>query len=153
MCPLRSSIDPQDQRRQDVQNGWWVIKKYNCVGCHQIQVGQRSVLMDVPLYQTPEGKDLLPPRLTSEGARVDPNWLLRFLNDPSLSEPERSRRHEPASCNSATACCPNAPQATEQPNRHERDRNATTAGAKTESRNRDWIAMACGLSEGAHADI
>ena len=34
----------------------------------------------------PEGKDLLPPRLTSEGARVDPNWLLRFLHDPSLSE-------------------------------------------------------------------
>ncbi|MGI8897499.1 MAG: c-type cytochrome [Pyrinomonadaceae bacterium] len=78
--------NPQDQRRQDVQNGWWVIKKYNCVGCHQIQVGQRSVLMDVPVYQTPEGKDLLPPRLTSEGARVDPNWLLRFLQDPSLSD-------------------------------------------------------------------
>ncbi|MDQ5845766.1 MAG: hypothetical protein M3539_10785, partial [Acidobacteriota bacterium] len=77
---------PQDQRRQDVQNGWWVIKKYNCVGCHQIQVDQRSTLMDVPLYQTPEGKDFLPPRLTSEGARVDPNWLLRFLTDPSLSE-------------------------------------------------------------------
>src|SRR5678816_3804137 len=77
---------PQDQRRQDVQNGWWVIKKYNCMGCHQIQVGQRSVLMDVPVYQTPEGKDLLPPRLTSEGARVDPNWLLHFLHDPSLSD-------------------------------------------------------------------
>jgi hypothetical protein len=42
--------------------------------------------MDVPAYQTPEGKDLLPPRLTSEGARVDPNWLLRFLKDPSLSD-------------------------------------------------------------------
>jgi cytochrome c551/c552 len=77
---------PQDQRRQDVQNGWWVVKKYNCMGCHQLQVGQRSVLMDVPFYQTPDGKDLLPPRLTSEGARVDPNWLLRFLHDPSLSE-------------------------------------------------------------------
>jgi cytochrome c2 len=77
--------NPQDQRRQDVQNGWWVIKKYNCMGCHEIQVGQRSVLMGVPFYQTPEGKDLLPPILTSEGARVDPNWLLRFLNDPSLS--------------------------------------------------------------------
>ncbi|MFN2511628.1 MAG: c-type cytochrome [Pyrinomonadaceae bacterium] len=77
---------PQDQRRQDVQNGWWVIKKYNCMGCHEIQVGQRSVLMGVPFYQTPEGKDLLPPILTSEGARVDPNWLLRFLNDPSLSD-------------------------------------------------------------------
>lgn len=76
---------PQDQRRQDIQNGWWVIKKYNCQGCHELQVGQRSVVQELPFYQTPEGKDLLPPRLTSEGARVDPAWLLRFLNDPSLS--------------------------------------------------------------------
>jgi len=77
--------NPQDQRRQDIQNGWWVVKKYNCMGCHQLQVGQRSVVMDLAFYQTPEGKDLLPPRLTSEGARVDPAWLLRFLHDPSLS--------------------------------------------------------------------
>ena len=76
---------PQDQRRQDIQNGWWVIKKYNCQGCHQLQVGERSVAQGLPLFQTPEGKDLLPPRLTSEGARVDPAWLLKFLNDPSLS--------------------------------------------------------------------
>lgn len=76
---------PQDQRRQDIQNGWWVIKKYNCMGCHEVQVGQRSVVQDLPFYQTPEGKDLLPPRLTSEGARVDPSWLLRFLHDPSMS--------------------------------------------------------------------
>ena len=77
--------NPQDQRRQDIQNGWWVIKKYNCQGCHQLQVGQKSVVQDLPFYQTPEGKDLLPPRLTSEGARVDPAWLLKFLHDPSLS--------------------------------------------------------------------
>jgi cytochrome c551/c552 len=84
--PRTLFYDPQDQRRQDIQAGWWVIKKYNCMGCHQIQPGQRSVLMDVPFYQTPDGKDLLPPRLTSEGARVDPNWLLKFLHDPSLSD-------------------------------------------------------------------
>ncbi|MCU1265127.1 MAG: hypothetical protein JWM21_1445 [Acidobacteria bacterium] len=83
--PKSLFYDPQDQRRQDIQNGWWLIKKYNCVGCHQVQVGQRSILMDLPQYSTPEGKDLLPPRLTSEGARVDPNWLLRFLHDPSLN--------------------------------------------------------------------
>ena len=83
--PSSLFFNPQDQRRQDIQNGWWVIKKYNCMGCHQLQVGQRSVVMDLPFYQTPEGKDLLPPRLTSEGARVDPAWLLRFLHDPSLS--------------------------------------------------------------------
>jgi cytochrome c2 len=83
--PRTLFYNPQDQRRQDIQNGWWVIKKYNCMGCHEIQVGQRSVVQDLPFYQTPEGKDLLPPRLTSEGARVDPAWLLRFLHDPSMS--------------------------------------------------------------------
>jgi cytochrome c551/c552 len=83
--PQSLFYNPEDTRRQDIQNGWWVIKKYNCMGCHQIQVGQRSVVMDLPFYQTPEGKDLLPPRLSSEGARVDPAWLLKFLHDPSLS--------------------------------------------------------------------
>jgi cytochrome c551/c552 len=92
--------NPQDQRRKDVQDGWWVIKKYNCMGCHQLQVGQRSVLMDVPVYQTPEGKDLLPPRLTSEGARVDPNWLLRFLHDPSLSDARGTTAFAQPSANS-----------------------------------------------------
>ncbi|MEP6637567.1 MAG: c-type cytochrome, partial [Acidobacteriota bacterium] len=94
--------NPQDARRQDIQNGWWVVKKYNCVGCHQIQVGQRSILMDVPFYQTPDGKDLLPPRLTSEGARVDPSWLLRFLHDPSLSDQKPSGVTAPPSSNDAT---------------------------------------------------
>ncbi|HLL16507.1 MAG TPA: c-type cytochrome [Pyrinomonadaceae bacterium] len=72
-------------QRKDVQEGWWLIKKYNCMGCHSVQVGQKSVLQDLPQYLTPEGKDQLPPALMTEGARVDPNWLMRFLIDPSLS--------------------------------------------------------------------
>jgi cytochrome c551/c552 len=83
--PQSLFYSPEDTRRQDIQNGWWVVKKYNCMGCHQIQVGQRSVVMDIPFYKTPEGRELLPPRLSSEGARVDPAWLLKFLHDPSLS--------------------------------------------------------------------
>jgi hypothetical protein len=85
-----------DARRKDIQDGWWVIKKYNCMGCHNVQVGQKSVLSGLPRYQDPDWKDQLPPQLTSEGARVDPDWLLRFLSDPSLSgtqgkaEPGRS---------------------------------------------------------------
>ena len=39
----------------------------------------------MPQFLTPEGKDQLPPALFTEGARVDPEWLLRFLTDPSLS--------------------------------------------------------------------
>jgi mono/diheme cytochrome c family protein len=83
--PASLFFRPDDQRKA-VQDGWWVVKKYNCMGCHSIQVGQRSILMDLPLYQNPDWKDQLPPNLTSEGARVDPNWLLRFLHDPSLTD-------------------------------------------------------------------
>jgi cytochrome c2 len=72
-------------RRRDMQDGWWVVKKYNCMGCHTVQVGQASILSTLDFYKTPEGKEQLPPALTTEGARVDPNWLLRFLTDPSLS--------------------------------------------------------------------
>ncbi|HKY44056.1 MAG TPA: c-type cytochrome, partial [Pyrinomonadaceae bacterium] len=107
---------PQDQRRQDVQNGWWVIKKYNCVGCHEIQVGQRSVVQDLAFYQTPEGKDLLPPRLTSEGARVDPTWLLKFLTDPSLSGEKTPGQQQQINALAAASPTPQAaPQASGSP--------------------------------------
>ena len=91
---------PPDQRRQDIQNGWWVIKKYNCMGCHVLQPGQQSqvyinsgepvtaggaVLTSMPFYSGQT--EMLPPMLTSEGARVDPEWLMKFLKDPSLMKP------------------------------------------------------------------
>ena len=110
--PRTLFFTPQDQRRQDVQNGWWVIKKYNCMGCHEIQVGQRSVVQDLPFYQTPEGKDLLPPRLTSEGARVDPTWLLKFLHDPSLSGEKTPAQQQ--QINALAAASP-TPQTSPQP--------------------------------------
>jgi len=106
--PQSLFYSPQDTRRQDIQNGWWVIKKYNCMGCHQIQVGQKSVVQDLPFYQTPEGKDLLPPRLSSEGARVDPSWLLRFLHDPSLSG-EKTPAENAAIDNAAKSAASSSP--------------------------------------------
>jgi hypothetical protein len=38
-----------------------------------------------------ENKVLLPPVLTSEGARVDPGWLQRFLANPALSTTDLNR--------------------------------------------------------------
>ncbi|HKR14351.1 MAG TPA: hypothetical protein VJT15_19955 [Pyrinomonadaceae bacterium] len=116
---------PQDQRRQDVQNGWWVIKKYNCQGCHQLQVGQRSVVQDLPFYQTPEGKDLLPPRLTSEGARVDPSWLLKFLHDPSLSGPKTPAQQQQINALTAQATPAASPQASASPQANSAAANPT----------------------------
>ena len=80
---------PADQRAA-VQKGWWIVTKYNCIGCHQIGIGQRSVLMDLPQYQG-ENKQNLPPVLTSEGARVSPDWLKDFLANPALSTTDVNR--------------------------------------------------------------
>jgi hypothetical protein len=77
-------------RLQAVQEGWWIITKYNCIGCHQVDIGQRSVLMDLPQYQG-ENKVNLPPVLTSEGGRVNPNWLKGFLANPALSTTDLDR--------------------------------------------------------------
>ncbi len=73
-------------QRKDIQEGWWIATKYNCMGCHQVRIGQKSVLMEMPRYQTPDGKEQLPPRLVGVGARVNPDWLLRFLENPALSD-------------------------------------------------------------------
>ena len=116
--PSSLFYNPQDSRRQDIQNGWWVIKKYNCMGCHVLQPGQSmsvynnspdpsittgSVLSALPFYASQ--KEFLPPMLTSEGARVDPDWLMKFLKDPSLMQ-AGEKPPAPSSAPAAPASAP-----------------------------------------------
>jgi cytochrome c551/c552 len=86
--PASYQYKPLDYRR-DIQEGWWVVKKYNCMGCHQFIPGQQTALMGMQRYQ--EAQEQLPPKLLTEGARVNPQWLLRFLSNPSLSETDTNR--------------------------------------------------------------
>ena len=119
--PASLFYNPQDARRQDIQNGWWVIKKYNCMGCHVLQPGQQvpiynnsdnptmsagAVLTSLPFYQNL--KELLPPQLTSEGARVDPDWLMKFLKDPSLMQSGEKPPTPSSSASTPTAASPSA---------------------------------------------
>ncbi|HUO27920.1 MAG TPA: hypothetical protein VMU80_01790 [Bryobacteraceae bacterium] len=83
--PARYFYNPGDQRR-DIIEGWWVVRKYNCMGCHQVHVGQTTVFMSLPRYQDPDWKDQRPPTLIGEGARVNPQWLMGFLANPSLTD-------------------------------------------------------------------
>src|SRR5947209_15554192 len=94
------------------------------MGCHVLQPGQRmsvyvntgdpamttgSVLSSLPFYANQ--KEFLPPMLTSEGARVDPDWLMRFLKDPSLIQ----AGEKPAT--SSTAAAPtSSPNTSASPN-------------------------------------
>jgi hypothetical protein len=88
--PSNYQYRPLDYRR-DIQEGWWVIKKYNCMGCHQLLPGQRTSLMTMARYQGPDGQEQLPPKLLTEGARVNPEWMLGFLGNPAMSEKDTNR--------------------------------------------------------------
>ncbi len=86
--PASYQYKPGDARH-DIQDGWWVVKKYNCMGCHQIIPGQKTILMGMKQYQ--DVQEQLPPKLLTEGARVDPEWLRKFLSNPSLSTTDTNR--------------------------------------------------------------
>ena len=88
--PSRYFYAPADQR-QDIIDGWWVVRKYNCMGCHKVHVGQTTTFDTMTRYQDPDWKDQKPPTLIGEGARVNPDWLMRFLNNPALSETDTNR--------------------------------------------------------------
>jgi len=88
--PPRYFYAPTDQR-QDIIEGWWVVRKYNCMGCHKVHVGQTSVFDTMAKYQDPDWRDQKPPTLIGEGARVNPEWLMHFLNNPALSETDTNR--------------------------------------------------------------
>jgi hypothetical protein len=88
--PARYFYAPTDQR-QDIIEGWWVVRKYNCMGCHRVHVGQTTTFDTLTRYQDPDWKDQKPPTLIGEGARVQPGWLERFLANPSLSDTDTNR--------------------------------------------------------------
>jgi hypothetical protein len=88
--PPHYFYNPKDQRK-DIREGWWLVNKYNCMGCHQVRIGQKSILSGLARYQDPDWKEQLPPTLIGEGARVDPNWLARFLENPAMSGTDVNR--------------------------------------------------------------
>jgi cytochrome c len=86
--PASYQYKPGDARH-DIQEGWWIVKKYNCVGCHQFIPGKKTILMGLRQYQ--DAQEQLPPKLLTEGARVDPEWLRKFLSNPALSTTDTNR--------------------------------------------------------------
>jgi len=88
--PARYHYLPTDQR-QDIIEGWWVVRKYNCMGCHPVHVAQTTIIQGIKRYQDPDWKDQKPPSLIGEGARVDPAWLMSFLDNPARSEKDTDK--------------------------------------------------------------
>src|SRR5262249_23390690 len=47
--PESYTYKPGDARK-DIQDGWWIVTKYNCMGCHQFVPGQETALMRQQYY-------------------------------------------------------------------------------------------------------
>src|SRR5260370_20196103 len=67
--PLPASYQyrPLDYRRA-IQEGCWVVNKYNCMRCHQLIPLQQTSLMAMARYK--DAQALLPPKLLTDAARV-----------------------------------------------------------------------------------
>lgn len=64
-----------------LNNGRMLVGYYNCRGCHRIE-GRGGVIAEHL-----ERKSFAPPALDGEGARVQPSWLIDFLQRPTNLRP------------------------------------------------------------------
>ena len=81
-----SYIHNRSEKLNRIDAGRRLVKKYNCSGCHEIE-GTGGDYRDVIIAHEGLGemvaKQVAPPPLKSQGARVHPDWLFAFLKQPS----------------------------------------------------------------------
>jgi mono/diheme cytochrome c family protein len=76
-----AALPPRSARYDSLVSGRTLVHRRNCVGCHIIETAGGDYLTLV------DDSSLGPPRLTPEGARVQPDWLYAFLRDPITIRP------------------------------------------------------------------
>ncbi len=69
------------QENHSAYEGYKILNQYNCRGCHIIDGfgGQIAELIGAPEFS--------PPNLNTEGEKVHPKWLFKFLKEPTLIRP------------------------------------------------------------------
>lgn len=74
----RHVYDPNDELRN---RGMRIVANRNCVGCHQLEEfgGDYAQFVNDP--------SLAPPLLTPTGAKVQPEWLIDFIHEPTTIRP------------------------------------------------------------------
>ncbi len=100
--PETSRYNP-DEAGQAIREGWWIVKKYNCQGCHQINPTDEPALWSVAFAKDAiaanKRDQFLPPSLVGVGFRLRPEFIAKFLRDPSLGgdrkQPKSVRSHLP----------------------------------------------------------
>lgn len=76
--PLPRARKNLTENEWQVENGRWMIKEMNCVGCHIIEKQGGAILATMDNAQ----KQMYPPNLSGIGAKLKPSWLYHFLQQP-----------------------------------------------------------------------
>ncbi|MBI5445377.1 MAG: c-type cytochrome [Deltaproteobacteria bacterium] len=74
----------------DIQQGRKLIKKYNCIGCHEVEKdwGSENILISLlEQHAEMEAVGHAPPPLIGEGRKVQSQWLFSFINNPTSIRP------------------------------------------------------------------
>ena len=76
-----SALPPRTAKRDYTVRGRALVRRQNCVGCHEIEGdgGDYRTVVNDPT--------LAPPPLTPEGAKVQPDWLYAFIQAPITIRP------------------------------------------------------------------
>ncbi len=79
----------QTPRKVAMEMGRQIVDDYNCRGCHIIEGRGGAIEQPIEALGVAAGMDaavarsLAPPNLNTEGAKTQPEWLYRFLNEPT----------------------------------------------------------------------
>ena len=65
------------------ERGDWMIRHFNCLGCHQILADAGKPRIDAHL----DRKTMVPPMIVDESEKVQPPWLFNYLKRPTAMRP------------------------------------------------------------------
>ncbi len=95
---LASKINPRTPKNLYVEEGQWIVREYNCQGCHIIENDGGAIqpmVTDWLMKYDDRGEteaaaitqSFSPPNLIGEGKKVQTNWLYHFFRNPEIVRP------------------------------------------------------------------
>lgn len=91
-------VKPARSVNPDVHEGQWLVREFNCQGCHFIEGDGGSIRPSITdwlersnginrLKAEEVTADFSPPDLNSQGSRTQPEWLFEFFKNPVTIRP------------------------------------------------------------------
>ena len=85
---LQSRKKNLSEREQAIEDGRWLVRQRNCMGCHVIEEKGG----DIRAFYSEEELGDAPPVLYKQGGKVQSDWLFAFFKEPSTIRPWLSVR-------------------------------------------------------------